>query len=259
MSRLVLGFDTATVAVAVALAEWPKPGESGAPKLIEAADKIAPRAALSELLPAVGELLARHGLTPADLALLAAGRGPGSYTGVRIGLAAAKGLAHGASLPVRGVGTLDAIAWGIARHAEGLLGVVGDAMRGEVYPALFELAAGEAKRLEPDTVAFPEEAASHWAAEVEGPLLLAGDGLSKHASVFEDALGERMTVLAEEMWLPQGEGILSAAWAEGPSSESDAAHLLPVYTRLSDAEVAEGRDGAVPRSGVAGPSGGDSR
>ena len=68
------------------------------------------------------------------------GRGPGSFTGVRIGISTAKGLAHGANVPLLGVSTLDACAWTAWKAGvRGKLGVLADAMRGEVYPALYVL------------------------------------------------------------------------------------------------------------------------
>lgn len=254
MSRLVLGLDTATEAIAVALARWPDAPD--APELLAEADEIAPRASLSRLLPAVRDMLRVRGLEPTDLGLVAVGLGPGSYTGIRIGLAAAKGLAQGLDVPLLGVGTLDAIAWGLAQGTDGLLGVVGDAMRGEVYPALFSLKGGRVTRRGPDEVACPADVAARWAEQVQGPLLLSGDGLAKHGAAFRDALGARAVFAEEHRWLPSGRGVLAAAWARGIGAAAEPGAVLPVYTRLADAEHREpGRTAHVPSSGVAGPSG----
>jgi N6-L-threonylcarbamoyladenine synthase len=220
-------------------------------------DQVARRASLSCLLPTVASLLNDVGREPSEIELVVAGRGPGSYTGVRIGLAAAKGLGQGLGAPVLGVGTLDAVAWGLRDH-EGLVGVVGDAMRQEVYPALFEVADGAVRRLTADRVAFPADVAREWATDVEGPILLAGDGLGKHGEVFLEALGSRAVLLEADRWLPTGASVLAAAWAAGVEATTVPGALLPVYTRLSDAEHREpGREAcSVPESGVAGPDGG---
>jgi N6-L-threonylcarbamoyladenine synthase len=193
-----------------------------------------------------------------DVDAVVVGRGPGSFTGVRIGVAAAKGLAHGLGVPLYGVGTLDAVAERFAGR-EGLVGVVGDAMRREVYPALFRLSGGRMQRLTPDAVSLPASAAEAWRALGE-PVLLAGNGLRKYAAVFAEALGPSCQVAPEPLWTPTGESLLVTAWRAreaGTLGDGDAGALLPVYTRLSDAEEAEragcGSAGDTPASGVGGP------
>jgi len=252
MSRLVLAFDTATEQVALALGS--RDGDRVTTLL--GRDFPAPRAALGVLLPTVGELLANAGMTISALTEIVVGRGPGSFTGVRIGVATAKGLAHGAGLPLYGVSTLDALAWRFRDH-DGLLGVVGDAMRGEVYPALYRIACGYVERLTPEAVAPPERIAQEWAA-LDEPLLIAGNGLVKYA----DRFGEVGRLAPPESWSVTGEGLLAAYAAHlvsGHAGSGDPGALLPIYTRLSDAEENE-RTRAVgsdlPDSGVAGPGGG---
>ncbi len=244
-----LGFDAATEHIALVVAET----EATGVRIDAVCDFSAPRAALSALLPSVRELLSGAGIALDSLGAVAVGRGPGSFTGVRIAVACAKGLAHGLGVPLVGFGTLDAVAWRQEGH-EGLVAVVGDAMRGEVYPALFRLTEGGCERLEADRVVRPEEAAEAWAARITESVLLAGDGLAKHAGVFADALGDRASVAPEARWTPDGRSVaLAAVHATEPPDlrgivdrpRADAyahAHpalLLPIYTRLSDAEEAE--------------------
>ena len=237
MNGLILAFDTSTDRCALALGRV-----DGTNVNVEAeADFDAPRAALSRLLPAVEELLSAHSFSPSDLSAILIGRGPGSFTGVRIGVSIAKGLAHGLSVPLYGIGSLDAIAWRSVER-EGLLGVLGDAMRSEVYPALFRLADGVANRLGPDYVGFPDGIAGQWASEnAEEAIVVTGDALAKHQERFEEALGERLEVLDEPLWWPSGAGLLAAfgaALAAGEHGDGDPGSLLPIYTRLSDAEEA---------------------
>lgn len=252
MSRYILAFDTATEAIAVGIARTGGGTEEPLEVLVTR-DTVVPRASLSLLLPSVRDTLDEAEVELAAIDLIAVGCGPGSYTGVRIGLSAAKGLAQGLGVPLLGVGTLDAVAWGLA-GAQGLVGVIGDAMRKEVYPALFESRDGDVQRLSADEVADPSVVAERWVQELEGPILLAGDGLAKHARLFADALGRRATLADPDLWLPSARGVLNAAMAIGLEAGEPAGHVLPVYTRLSDAEHAEhGRGDSVPRSGVGGP------
>jgi tRNA threonylcarbamoyl adenosine modification protein YeaZ len=252
MSRLVLAFDTATDRCALALGRWSPEGLEA----LVTADFESPRAALGRLLPAVRDMLVAEGLTPGDLCEVVVGRGPGSFTGVRIGVATAKGLAHGLGTPLYGAGTLDAMAWECAAGYSGLLGVVGDAMRGEVYPALFALEDGRARRLTPDRVAHPPDVAAEWLERGE-TLVLAGAGLRKHGAVFRPLEDSGSRTLPEELWLPGGRGLLAAyaaARSGDGAGDGSAQNLLPIYTRLSDAEENErtraGDPGtALPASG----------
>lgn len=262
--RPFLVFDTATDHLALALGDLDRPGA-----VLAADDFAAPRAANTVVLGAVERLLASAGIGVSSLVAVACGRGPGSFTGVRIGVATAKGLAHGLGVPLVGSSTLDAVA--IRANAEGLVGVLGDAMRGEVYPALYRAHAGHVTRLTPDTVAGPVEVAATWA-ELGEPITLTGNGLTKHEAAFSAHPDAAMHAVAPDLRVPDGASLVAAAWmAEGPLSvraiaalEADAAReaahpavLLPVYTRLSDAEEAErirlGGGAQVPGSGVSGP------
>jgi N6-L-threonylcarbamoyladenine synthase len=263
--RPFFALDTATDHVALAVGDLDAPGA-----VLAAEDFRAPRAANTVVLLAAERLLGAAGLAPHDLRAVACGRGPGSFTGVRIGVATAKGVAHAAGVPLVGFGTLDAIASRV--RARGLVGVVGDAMRGEVYPALFRIGDGAPQRLSEDRVTSPDEAAAEWATLGE-PVLLTGGGLAKHRARFEAVLGAQARLADERLWHPDGASLIAAAWSAtgectlgaiaglGAAEAYVRAHparLLPIYTRLSDAEEAErrrsaGGGGTVPESGVAGP------
>ena len=253
MRRLVLALDTATEITTVGLA-W---REGDAVELLDEAFVDAPRAAMSQVLPTAAALLSANSLDVRDVAEVVVGRGPGSFTGVRIGVATAKGLAHGLGVELFAVGTLDAVAWAF-RDDDVLLGVVGDAMRGEVYPALFRCGGGQALRVAPDRVAKPADVAEMWAAACE-PMLVTGNGLRKYGSLFAESLGDTATFADEPRWAPTARGLFEAyarARRSGELGDGDPGAVLPVYTRLSDAEENEairaGRPAAeLPASGVA--------
>lgn len=290
--RPFLAFDTSSDHLGLAVGDLDVPGA-----VLAAADLPAPRAANTVVLAVAERLLAGAGLESTGLAAVAVGRGPGSFTGVRIGVATAKGIAHGLGVPLVGFGTLDAVAHRAARAVAtgeaGLrgvvdavrgpvfLGVLGDAMRGEVYPALFSLRTGDdgvlhTVRLAPDRVAKPAAVAAEWSA-LDRPLLVTGNALRKHREAFEAisaASGVRAAFAPERLWAADGPAIIAAAWAEAGSASLAAiasldraaayatappSALLPVYTRLADAEEAErlrlGRADAPTPGGVAGPLG----
>ncbi len=252
---LYLAIDTSTEELAVGLGVFTAEGVH----LVGEVNLDVPRASLTHLVPSIQRLLSSVDLETRDVGAVIVGRGPGSFTGVRIGVATAKGIAQGLGVPLYGVGTPDAIAERFSGR-EGLLGVVGEAMRKEVYPALFRCAGGQVSRLTPDEVVPPADVARQWAGLGE-PLLLTGDGLEKYETLFISVLGDLASLAPEAMRAPTGQALLAAAWrarAAGEAGDGDPSSVLPVYTRLSDAEVNERlRTGAPvtnPASGVAGPA-----
>ncbi|PKQ15824.1 MAG: tRNA (adenosine(37)-N6)-threonylcarbamoyltransferase complex dimerization subunit type 1 TsaB [Actinobacteria bacterium HGW-Actinobacteria-7] len=258
MSRLLIALDTATEAVGYGVARL----DGTVLTVIESGCEVAPRRANTLLLTTLSAALERAGERVSDVGGVVVGRGPGSFTGVRIGVATAKGLAQGLGVPLAGVGTLDALAWQVAATGyQGMLGLLGDAMRGEVYPVLFRCEDGCALRLTPDRVAKPDVVAESWASELTEPLLLCGNGLAKYREVFSAAFEGRVSFSDEASWWTTGAGLFAAlggsdAGAVGSLEQANAATLLPIYTRLSDAEENErlrtGPAEALPDNGVAG-------
>ncbi len=235
----VLALDTSTDMLACAAARV----EAGEVEPLASGDHLCRRKANVELATTALDVLRRAGLSMADVDQVLVGRGPGSFTGVRIGIATAKGLACGLGVPLHGASTLDAVAWtawGAGRR--GRLAVVGDAMRGEVYPGLYLLDdEGAHRRFEAERVLKADAAVAELADLPDaGELTLTGDGLKRYRTRFE---GAGLTdVLEEGLWHPTGEGLVRAATAPDfvPAlGDGDPALVLPIYTRLSDAEENE--------------------
>src|SRR5262249_40468038 len=142
----------------------------------------------AERLPAeIVALLAAHGRTIADVDLFAVASGPGSFTGLRIGIATIQGLALVAGRPVAAVSALDAIAFLAARDAApgDRIGVWMDAHRGEVFTALYDVRAqpeqpgdalGRLKQVEGPTVTGPSATLDRWANVGQRPNIITGDG-----------------------------------------------------------------------------------
>ena len=260
---LVLAIDTSTDMLACAVASWtPASGGRAADvRVLAPGDHLCRRQTNVELTTTALDCLARSGHAMADVDAVLVGRGPGSFTGVRIGIATAKGLACGLGCPLHGVSTLDAAAWNAWLHGvRGLTGVVGDAMRGEVYPGVYQLGdAGPQRAFPVETVVKAQECAELWAQRPDhDAMTLTGDGLKKYRSLFE-SLGFA-SFAPEDAWHPVAEGLLRAAAdpAHVPApGDGDPALVLPIYTRLSDAEENErrrlglGQSGFVATSGVA--------
>ena len=126
------------------------------------------------LMPIVEHILKNTGLTVADMDAIAVAAGPGSFTGIRIGVAAAKGLAFAADKPAVGVSTLAAMARNVA-FCDGLVICAMDARRQQVYNALFEAKDGQLTRLTPDRAIALEELAEELRSDPR-PKTVVGDG-----------------------------------------------------------------------------------
>ena len=237
---LVAAVDTATDMLACAVGSVKPAGGTSAADLLAEGDHLCRRHANEELVDTLDEALSASGHRLSDLDAVLVGRGPGSFTGVRIGISTAKGLAEGAGLPLYGVSTLDACAWTAWRGGvRGLLGVAADAMRGELYPALYRLTDDGAERLfEREHVVKAADAVAAWAERPDArEIQLTGDGLKRHGRLFDEAGLTRR--IDESLWHPAGEGLLLAFAAAVPQGSGDPAGVLPIYTRLSDAEENE--------------------
>ena len=182
------------------------------------------------LLPMAEDLLKNAELSIRDVDVFAVAHGPGSFTGVRIGVSAVKGLAWAADKPCVGVSTLEAMAWhGLA--AGGFVCPVMDARRQQVYNALFEIRDGKPLRLCQDRPISLEELAGQVRA-LEGPVFLVGDGAELTAAYFRQA-GIDFRMAPENLRWQSAWGVGMAAADKTPGS---ADQLLPVYLRLSQAE-----------------------
>jgi tRNA threonylcarbamoyladenosine biosynthesis protein TsaB len=193
---LTLAFDTATGAATSAL--------------VEDSEVLGERVSRAQtLLEDVDALLRQAGAHPTDLDRLAVGLGPGSFTGVRIGLAVARGLALSLELPGAGVSTLDALAAG----APGAVPVI-DAKRREIFTVLD----GAPRVLAPQDLPLREGA------------VCVGDGALRYRSLLEER-GAVVPPEGDERHLPRARFHAELAGEAGPVDE-----LEPLYLRVPDAE-----------------------
>ena len=179
------------------------------------------------------DLLRNCDLTVADIDVAACAAGPGSFTGVRIGLAAAKGFSWGKELPLIGVSTLEAMARGVA-NADGVYCAAMDARREQVYAAVFELCDGEFIRLTEDAALSMDELRD-FLKDIEKDKFLVGDG----AALCYNNFGEisRMHLLPEHLRMQRAAGVALLAWEQMQAADiPDASAVVPNYLRLSQAE-----------------------
>lgn len=182
------------------------------------------------LLPMAEDMLKNAELSLHDVDLFAVAHGPGSFTGVRIGVSTVKGLSWALDKPCVGVSTLEGMAWN-GLSAGGVICPVMDARRSQVYNALFEIRDGRPTRLTEDRPISLEDLSEEVRA-LGRPVFLVGDGAELTAKAF--AAASLPFVLAPENLRWQSAwGVAMAADGKTPGS-ADA--LLPVYLRLSQAE-----------------------
>ena len=147
----VLAFDTANEVIAIGVGVLHE--EAHAIELVAHAEIEARRQSNTQLIPRIDALLAENGIARGEIACVCVGRGPGSFTGVRIAMATAKGIASALEVGLVGVSSLDAVAWGVWEFGtRGEVAVVADAMRKEVYPVRYLVDDAGAHRLEADRV-----------------------------------------------------------------------------------------------------------
>ena len=177
------------------------------------------------------DLLSQCGKGVRDVTHVAVAAGPGSFTGVRIGVAAAKGFAWGGELPCRGVSTLEAMALG-AGYWSGYVCPVMDARRAQVYNALFRVEQGKCTRITEDRAIALSDLAEELK-ELEGPIFLVGDGSELTHRTLSEAV-PTLVLPPEEKRHQRAVGVALAAMK--PDGDWDGNALAPNYLRLSQAE-----------------------
>ncbi|AKH65347.1 MULTISPECIES: tRNA (adenosine(37)-N6)-threonylcarbamoyltransferase complex dimerization subunit type 1 TsaB [Photorhabdus] len=220
MSTRILAIDTATEACSVALLN------DGA---VLAQFEISPREHTQRILPMVQSVLAESGISLQQLDALAFGRGPGSFTGVRIGVGIAQGLALGAELPVIGVSTLNTMAQGVFRltGATQVLAAI-DARMGEVYWGQYTRdQKDEWQGSETEAVLKPEQAQTIMAS-LHDEWAIAGTGWQAYPQLKTSHL----TLTDSGITLPHAEDMLPLAvqmWQNGEMTAVE--HAEPIYLR----------------------------
>ncbi|KAF1678676.1 tRNA (adenosine(37)-N6)-threonylcarbamoyltransferase complex dimerization subunit type 1 TsaB [Bacillus mexicanus] len=183
-------------------------------------------------MPAVHSLLNDCEMTPRDLSKIVVAKGPGSYTGVRIGVTLAKTLAWSLNIPITAVSSLEALAAN-GRHFDGLISPIFDARRGQVYTGLYEYKKGLLEQVVSDQNVMLAE----WLEllnEKDRPVLFIGHDTSIHKQMIEDVLGSKGIIGAAAQHNPRPSEL---AFLGAEKKAEDVHRLVPEYLRLAEAEA----------------------
>ncbi|HSR04370.1 MAG TPA: tRNA (adenosine(37)-N6)-threonylcarbamoyltransferase complex dimerization subunit type 1 TsaB [Proteiniclasticum sp.] len=186
------------------------------------------------LMPLIEELLARLDMKPRDLDALTLSTGPGSFTGLRIGLSAVKGMALGSNLPIYAADALSILAYGVYGY-HGILVPMIDALRGGYYTGFYTFKNGKLITLMEPVILTLDEVKELLVKE-EGEILILGDITDKKT---EDELlfKEKVSIAPSSLNIPKASNIPYLLWERILSGKSDDIHsLVPVYMRKSQAE-----------------------
>ena len=223
---MILAFETSAKAASVALLDGGK--------LLGESYQNTGLTHSQTLMVMAEDLLKQCGKTVSDITAVAVAEGPGSFTGVRIGVAAAKGFAWGGKLPCYGVSTLEAMAESLGVY-QGYVCACMDARRSQVYNGLFSVNNGKIRRISEDRAISLTELGEELE-KLEGPVFLVGDGAQLTFKTLSGTVKE--LVLPPEHRIHQravGVALLAEKMAAAGET-GDANALTPNYLRLSQAE-----------------------
>ena len=225
---IILGIETATTEVGIALG-----GDDGVLASFQLARS---RRHIETLTPAITFLCESSGTELESIDLVAVDIGPGGYTGVRVGLATARAIAHALDVPLIGVPSLDVLAFPMRITSRRIISIL-DARRGELYWASYHGAATRVTGIDEPSIARPDELARRLA-EIGEPLLLVGNGVTTYPDAFPTS--SAVAIAGEEFGCPSAAALVELArW--GPSTPEAAGqgvpellYLRPSYAREPD-------------------------
>ena len=224
-NMIILGIETATMTGGLALIDEEK--------LISEYTLNMKTTHSSRLMPALDWILKDASLNKNQINGIAISIGPGSFTGLRIGLATAKGLAMGLNIPLVTVPTLDALAYNVTYSPYQICPVL-DARKKEVYSAIFRYENGIITRKSPYQVISPDELIN----QINEKTIMLGDGLNIYGELFHEKLGEFAIFANNSQRLPRASVIAELGLAKLKAGEiADLASSEPLYIRRADAEM----------------------
>jgi tRNA threonylcarbamoyladenosine biosynthesis protein TsaB len=225
---LVLGIETSTPQTSVAV---------GTEQGILAASVVSRSRGGDEVLaPEIQHVLGLAQVEAGRLGGIAVGLGPGLFTGLRVGVSTAKGLAQVLGIPIVGMASLDVLAFGV-RYSRRLIWAVSDARRGELFWGRYRPTPGGIAREGKPQVGSPERLVAEVQARGEEALLVGGGALVYRRQLEE--LGSQAEFASAGHAFPDAAALVELAVPRFVREEADrAADIVPLYVRKSDAEIA---------------------
>ena len=222
---LILGIESATQRVGCAIG-----GHEGVLALFESARG---RRHAETLVPAIDFVRRQAMIELSEISVVAVDIGPGLFTGMRVGIATAKAIAHALRVPMIGISSLDLLAFPV-RHTNRLIATVIDARRGELYYAFYRQVPGGVQRVSPPTLGQPEDLLSEIVSQ-HVDVLCVGDGALR----YRDRLEHRGVEFSEQ-WLahPSAAPLVQLAHARALREDwHNPWEVDPLYLRKPDAEI----------------------
>ena len=233
---IVLGIDTSTETASVGIVSSHGIEAEGIVRSV--------RSHQERLMPLVEDTITRAGITLDDIEVLACGTGPGSFTGLRVGISTAQGLALGTGKPLAGVPTMDALVRNVPSPSHPVCAIL-DAGRDEVYAALYRPVRTQSTRehhqpselqvekVLAETVLHPEKLLFR----IRGTTIFIGSGLERHGELICKRLGGRARIAPRTLWAPRGSTVAELARARLRAGKRPTrGQLKPLYVRRPDAE-----------------------
>jgi len=187
------------------------------------------------LVPSIDFICRQAEIELSEIGVVAVDIGPGLFTGMRVGIAAAKAIAQARRIPMIGISSLDLLAF-VQRRAERLVVPVIDARRGEVYYAAYRPVPGGVQRITPPTVASPDDLIADLVARSE-EVLLVGDGADAYLSQITSAI-TKVDVADQSSPYPSAAPLVRLAHAKAMREEwVQPSSLEPMYLRKPDAQI----------------------
>lgn len=184
------------------------------------------------IMPAIQTLMKDCEKSPGDLTKIVVAKGPGSYTGIRIGVTIAKTLAWTLKIPLSGVSSLEILA-GVGRNFDGYVSPIFDARRGQVYTGLYQFEKGNLVTIEQDQLAMIKDWAEKLKA-VSKPILFVGNDLVLHRVTIEEIVGDQAVFAAITEHNPRPSELALL----GRDKQAEDIHsFVPNYIRLAEAEA----------------------
>jgi len=188
-----------------------------------------------KLMPMIQSLLDKVGLSAADMDAFSASIGPGSFTGLRIGVTTVKAMAFAAGKPVISVPTLDALAYNLPMSTSLICPMI-DARNNQVFTAVYRFINGKLKRLT-DYLGIHINELVDIILPMEGEVVLLGDAAGMHGDFFTQQLGERVYIAPQNTALAKASSVAALACDAYTAGKLENCYdMVPFYLRKSQAE-----------------------